>query len=392
MPFFSKVPLAPPDPILGLSAAYAADTRKHKVNLGVGLFKNAELRTPVLESVKEAEKFLLASEQSKEYLPIDGHKIFLDKVGELLFGKSFWENERERISGFQTVGGTGALKVGGSFLKEEADFPLLLPHPTWPNHRGVFKSCQLQVEAYPYYKNNALEIDQMLDFLKRQTEGSIVLLHACCHNPTGKDPTVQEWKNILEIVQHNKLLPFFDCAYQGFGKGLEEDAHAIRLFAQAGCELLVAFSAAKNFSLYGERVGALYIVSDTSATAQHVSSRAKQVVRTNYSNPPLHGAAIVGHILQDAMLKAKWMTELQEMRQRINQMRHELSAQLTQDRFRHLREGFGMFCFTGLDKPQVDRLIADYGIYLPSDGRINVCGLNQNNIEYAVQSILKVST
>ncbi len=389
MPFFSHVPLAPPDPILGLSAAFAADPKKQKVNLGVGLYKNADLKTPILPSVKEAEMYLLSSEQSKEYLPIDGYRLFIDKVGEMIFGASFWASQQERISGFQTVGGTGALKVGGSFLREEVNHPILISEPTWPNHRGVFSHCHLQVRSYPYYQisSHTPEIDQMIEFLKQQAEGAIVLLHASCHNPTGKDPTFDEWKSILEIIQRRKLLPFFDCAYLGFGQGVEEDARAIRLFAEAGCELLIAFSAAKNFSLYGERVGALYIVSENQTTAQHVTSRVKQLIRTNYSNPPIHGAGIVRYILNTAAAKTKWMGELQEMRQRISEMRQRLSSKLPHQRFQHLKEGFGMFCFTGLDQAQVEKLKREFGIYMPPDGRINVCGLNQNNIEYVVQSI-----
>jgi len=397
MPFFEHVPLAPPDPILGLTAAYFADPRENKVNLGVGYYKDEMLRTPIMQCVKQAERVLLESEPNKEYLPIDGHKTFIEKVAEMVFGQAFWKKELSRIAGFQTIGGTGALKIGGTFCKEEVDRPIFIPVPTWPNHRGVFTGCHLRIDSYPYYdlKTHKLAWDLFLDFLEKREEGSIIVLHASCHNPTGRDPSMEQWKTLAEVMRRKKLIPFFDCAYQGFGEGLEEDAQAVRLFAESGLEMFVAFSAAKNFSLYGERVGALFILAQTATTAEHITSRVKQMIRTNYSNPPRHGVAVVAHILSDASLHAQWKKELHHMRERINRMRKELAERLIQQSkthdFQHLKSGLGMFCFTGLDEGQVERLRLEYGIHMPRDGRINVCGLNQNNIEYVVDSLLRVT-
>lgn len=393
MSFFDRVPLAPPDPILGLTAAYNADPRREKVNLGVGLYKDEDLRTEALSCVKDSEHFLLGSEKNKEYLPIEGLGVFIEKIGEMIFGESFWKNEKGRIAGCQTVGGTGALKIAGTFIKEELPHPVLVPVPTWPNHVGLLKACQLTVECYPYYDNqkHVVQFDNMVGFLEKLSKGSIVVLHACCHNPTGIDPSLREWELLADMFQKKKLIPFFDCAYQGFGEGVVEDVKAIRLFAERGLEMVVAFSASKNFSLYGERVGALYIVNEHPQTAQHVLSRLKQMIRTTYSNPPIHGAAIVAHILSSAQLSAKWQQELDGMRGRIVRMRKEFAKRLISKvsrwDFSHLSRGLGMFCFSGLGKEHVDRLIAEYGIYLPADGRINLCGLNEKNLDYVVNAI-----
>jgi aspartate/tyrosine/aromatic aminotransferase len=396
MPFFERVPLASPDPILGLTAAYLADARENKVNLGVGYYRDEMLRTPIMHCVKLAEQVLLESEPSKEYLPIDGHRAFLEKVGELVFGSAFWGKQHVRISGFQTIGGTGALKIGGTFCKEEVDGPIFIPAPTWPNHRGVFTGCHLRVDSYHYYdfKTRTIAFDSWVSFLETLSEGSVLLLHASCHNPTGCDPTFEEWKRLAEVMRRKKLIPFFDFAYQGLGKGVAEDANAVRYFAENGFEMFVAFSSAKNFSLYGERVGALFILTENSKTAEHITSRVKQMIRTNYSNPPKHGAAIVSHILCTPSLKEQWIDELNQMRTRIIHMRKELSQRLIKQSktidFRHLKSGFGMFCYLGLEGAQVERLVQEYGIHMPRDGRVNMCGLNQNNIDYVVDSILKV--
>lgn len=396
MSFFDKVILAPPDPILGLTEAYLADSRVNKVNLGVGYYKDNMLRTPILDSVKMAEKILLESEPNKEYLPIVGHRALIEKVGEMLFGFTFWEKERARIAGFQAIGGTGALKIGGTFFKEELDSSVWIPAPTWPNHRGVFAGCGLKVDSYPYYdkKKHGIAFDALCAFLEQRERGSIVLMHASCHNPTGCDPSLEEWKTLRAIFAEKELIAFFDCAYQGFAQGLEADAEGLRHFAESGLEMLVAFSAAKNFSLYGERVGALFILTKDPMRKERVESRVKQMIRTNYSNPPKHGAAIVAHILQDAKLKKQWAHELNSMRDRIQNMRTALANRLTskgQRDFMRVKTGMGMFCFMGLTEQQVERLVVEYGIHMPRDGRINVCGLNENNIDYVVDAILKVS-
>lgn len=397
MSHFERVKLAPSDPILGLTIAFAKDVRKDKVNLGVGLYNTEDLRVPILESVKEAEALLLTEEMSKEYLPIDGDGLYLEQMGVLVFGKASWSAEKGRIASFQTVGGTGALKIGGTFLKEEADHPIWISTPSWPNHRGVFSHCGLKVENYPYYdtNNHQLDFDGMVSCLEKLEPGSIVLLHASCHNPTGLDPTIEQWELLCQLFKTKKLIPFFDFAYQGFGKGLEEDAGSIRSFLNSGLEFLLAVSNAKNFSLYGERTGCLFIVSESAKIAEKVSSRVKQMIRTNYSSPPMHGAKIVAHILNTPILRKKWETELAQMGLRILAMRELLVQKLKSISknvdFSHMKEGNGMFGFTGLKPAQVEKIISEYGIYMPGDGRINVCGLNHDNIDAVVNAIIAVS-
>jgi aspartate/tyrosine/aromatic aminotransferase len=396
MSFFKDVPLAPSDPILGLTSAFQKDPRKNKVNLGVGLYKTADLKTPLLNSVKAAEAELLKLEKSKEYLPIDGDPLFLETMGALVFGESKWANQKQRIAAFQTVGGTGALKIGGTFIKEELKSSLVISNPTWPNHRGVFISCGLSVENYYYYDMQAQKADfhKMVADLEKLSERTVVVLHACCHNPTGCDPTLEEWKFLCDLFKKKKLIPFFDFAYQGFGRSLDEDAEAVRHFLKSEIEMLVAISNAKNFSLYGERVGCLFIVGESAKIADHIVSRVKQMIRTTYSNPPIHGAKIVAYVLSTPSLRKEWEHELGEMRKRIDQMRMCLFNRLAElgkaNIFHQISKGRGMFGFTGLNKTQVDRIITDYGIYMTSDGRINFCGLNSSNLDYVAEALINV--
>ncbi len=384
MSLFEKVPLAPPDPILGLTHAFLQDKRKGKVNLGVGLYKDEQLKTPILQAVKKAEAQLLQTEKSKEYLPIDGDGVYLEETGALVFGKTLWSQERKRIAPFQTLGGTGALKVGATFLQEELKGPVWLPTPTWPNHRGVFTSAHLKVEAYPYYDSSRFDFEKMGSFLQKLPPKSIVLLHACCHNPTGCDPTEEEWKKLGALFCKYQLIPFFDLAYQGLGEGLEEDAAPLRHFLTSGLEMLVAVSHSKNLSLYAERVGVLFVVSASEAIKTAVVSRIKQLIRTNYSNPPLHGAKVAALVLGDKNLRKLWEEELFTMKNRLVEMRTLLAKRLSHPSF---QQGKGMFGFLGLSPSQVARLMTEYGIYMPSDGRINVCGLNANNVDYVVDAI-----
>ena len=394
MSFFDRVPLAPPDSILGLTATFLKDPRKNKVNLGVGLYKTEDLRTPVLDSVKDAEAALIDTENTKEYLSIDGDPLFLEKMGELVFGKEKWAKEKERTAVVQTVGGTGALKIGGAFLKEEAESPIWISSPTWPNHRSIFLSCGLPIENYNYYdaKSHQVDFNRMLACFEKLPEKTIVLLHASCHNPTGCDLELEEWKTLCTLFKTKKLIPFFDFAYQGFGRSLDEDAEAVRHFLKNGVEMLVAVSSAKNFSLYGERAGCLFVVSESPKIAEHILSRVKQIIRTIYSNPPMHGAKIIAHILNTPSLCKIWEAELKHMRERINRMRMSLYERLEAkgkgEAFSQISRGRGMFGFTGLNKTQVEKLIAEYGIYMTGDGRINVCGLNMSNVDYVVQAIV----
>lgn len=389
MSFFKNVPLAPPDPILGLTSAFQNDPRKEKVNLGVGLFKTEDLKTPILQCVKAAEAVLLEKETSKEYLPIAGEKLYVDGVGEIVFGKQ-WNQEKGRIAYFQTIGGTGALRTAGAFLKEEKNPLVMISSPTWPNHRGVFSNCGLVVKDYPYYNSKSYSVDFELMFacLEKLPTGSVVVLHGACHNPTGFDLSLEEWKTLCELFKRRGLIPFFDFAYQGLGRGLEEDAEAIRYFFSQGVEMFVAVSHAKNLSLYGERVGCLFIVADCLSTAERVFSRVKQVIRTDYSSPPMHGACIAAQIFHNPLLRKKWVEELDEMRARIVSMRHLFVEHMKGVDYSHILRGMGMFGFTGLGPLEVEKMIADYGIYMPSDGRINMCGLNSANIDYVASAIL----
>jgi aspartate/tyrosine/aromatic aminotransferase len=394
--FFHTITPAVLDPIFGLTVLFDADKRPDKINLGVGQYRNDQLETPVLESVKLAETFLLREEESKEYLPIAGDSAYLNRVGALVFGEFFWTREGARVSRIQTLGGTGALRIGGDFLKQEVGEKIAISDPTWPNHRGVFTRCGMVVEAYPYYDihTQTLEFDRMVQYLRNLTPGTAVVLHACCHNPTGADLSMDQWKILLKIFKENGLLPFFDFAYQGFGISLEEDAKVIRLFAAEGMEMLVACSHSKNFGLYSERIGALYVVSESAKTAEAVQSKLKTIVRTNYSNPPRHGAAIIAHILSEPVLKKMWEQEVESMRSRIEKMRRLLVEALTERSLKrnylYLSDRVGMFCFSGLKKAEVERLQKEFAIYMPLDGRINIAGLSEKNLLTVVDAITKV--
>lgn len=396
MVFFDAVPLAPPDPILGLTIAFQEDPRSTKVNLGAGIYKNESLQTPVMKAVKQVEIRLLESEQSKEYLPIDGDKTYINQIAQLVFGADFWKRESERVCGFQAPGGTGALRIGAAFLKKEMDGSLYIPNPSWPNHKGVFAAVGYSVELYPYYNfdDHCLEFEKTLAFFESLPSRSIILFHVSCHNPTGEDFSPNQWELLSEMCLKKQFLPFFDCAYQGFGRGIDEDVAPIRLFAAKQIEMVVAVSQSKNFSLYGERVGGLYIVSQNKTVSDHVRSIVKQVIRTHYSNPPLHGAKIVGQILQDDSLRQMWAQELEIMRMRISNTRKHLMEALAKrmrgKNLHYMKLGNGMFCFTGLNKNQVETMVRDFGIYMTTDGRINICGLNESNMEYVAEAFATI--
>jgi aspartate/tyrosine/aromatic aminotransferase len=397
MSFFEQVTPATPDAIFGLSRAFAEDPRKEKVNLTVGLYKTEELITPILPSVKKAEEEILRSEKSKEYLPLEGHKVYLEEIGKLLFGELIWTESSARIAKVQAVGGTHALRSGGEFLVQEkiAD-TIHVSDPTWPNHRAIFARAGMRIENYPYYghEKHDLSFEKMRAYLSKLPSRSVVLLHACCHNPTGADLSLDQWKELSQLFLSKKLIPFFDLAYQGFDRGLAEDAEAIRLFAREGHEMVVAYSLSKNFGLYAERVGALFVVCETHKSRENVGSKLVATTRPNISNPPLHGAQIVATILTNSKLKKEWEMELTAMRERINGMRNKLAEALSSKTkkvdFSFLKERAGLFSFSGLNSAQVERLIRDYGIYMTKDGRINAVGLNSANLDYVVNSILSV--
>jgi len=396
MSFFDHVPLMPPDPILGLGAAFRADPRKEKINLSIGVYQTEDLKTPILHSVHAAELHLLESEQTKEYLPIDGSRLFVEKTGELLFGGALWHTEKTRIYGTQTVGGTSALRTGGEFLKQEGLSHMVVSIPTWPNHHGVFTRCGMHVGTYTYYdrEEERLHFEALYKEMSRLEKGTVVLLHTRCHNPTGADLNIEQWKLLSDLFLEKGLFPFFDSAYQGFGEGLEEDAYPVRLFLEAGHEMFVASSYSKNFSLYSERVGALFVVTKSAKLIEAVSSRIRILIRTLYSNPPRHGALVVETILQSPTLKKIWEKELCAMRERITFMRTKLATGLIEltghEKFRYLFDRFGMFSFLPLNKAQVEQLLVQEGIYMINDGRINVGGLNEKNLPKVIDALGKV--
>lgn len=396
--FFHHVAPAPQDSIFGLTAMFEADARPEKINLSVGQYRNDQLVTPVLESVKLAETFLLREEESKEYLPIAGDLCYINRVGALVFGDFFWAAEGKRICGVQALGGTGALRLGGEFLKQDVGERVAISDPTWPNHRGIFSRCGMVVEAYPYYdlRKNVQEFERMYQYLKNLTPGTIVILQACCHNPTGADLSLDQWKELSKLFKENGLLPFFDFAYQGLGRSIEEDAEVIRLFAAEGIEMLVACSQSKNFGLYSERVGALFVVTESEKTQEAVMTKLQTIIRTNYSNPPRHGSSIVAHILSTPVLKQMWKQEVEMMNKRIERLRQRLVEELVprsrKKDYRFLAQRVGMFCFTGMKKEEVEQLQKEFAIYMTLDGRINIAGLSDQNLKTVVDALIEVGS
>ncbi|KPG98801.1 amino acid aminotransferase [Pseudomonas sp. RIT-PI-r] len=397
MSLFSAVEMAPRDPILGLNEAFNADTRTTKVNLGVGVYCNEEGRIPLLRAVIEAETIRVAQHASRGYLPIDGIAAYDQAVQKLLFGNDSPLISAGRVITTQAVGGTGALKIGADFLKQ------LLPNavvaisdPSWENHRALFETAGFPVQNYRYYDAATHDVNRagMLDDLNALPNGSIVILHACCHNPTGVDLTPADWNNVLEMVKAKGHVPFLDMAYQGFGDGIDEDAAAVRLFAESGLTFFVSSSFSKSFSLYGERVGALSIISESKEESARVLSQVKRVIRTNYSNPPTHGASIVAAVLNSPELRAQWEAELAEMRLRIRGMREQMVALLAEKApgrdFSFVGRQRGMFSYSGLTTEQVHRLRNEFGIYALDTGRICVAALNQSNIKAVTDAIVQV--
>ncbi|WP_460146698.1 amino acid aminotransferase [Pseudomonas sp. S2_A02] len=397
MSLFSAVEMAPRDPILGLNEAFNADTRTNKVNLGVGVYCDEEGRIPLLRAVVEAETIRAAQHVSRGYLPIDGIAAYDQAVQKLLFGNDSPLIAAGRVITTQAVGGTGALKIGADFLKQ------LLPNavvaisdPSWENHRALFETAGFPVQNYRYYDAATHDVNRagLLEDLNALPSGSIVVLHACCHNPTGVDLSPADWKNVLEVVKAKGHVPFLDMAYQGFGDGIDEDAAAVRLFAESDLTFFVSSSFSKSFSLYGERVGALSIVSESKEESARVLSQVKRVIRTNYSNPPTHGASIVAAVLNSPVLRAQWEEELAEMRLRIRGMRTQmvdlLAKNAPQRDFSFVGRQRGMFSYSGLTVEQVTRLRNEFGIYALDTGRICVAALNQSNIDVVTKAIVAV--
>jgi aromatic-amino-acid transaminase len=397
MNVFAAVPLAPRDPILGLNEAFNADPRANKVNLGVGVYFTEAGKIPLLQAVQIAERQRLEVAVARGYLPIDGVASYNQGVQHLLFGKDSPLLAAQRVLTVQALGGTGALKIGADFLQRLLPgSQVAISNPSWENHRALFENAGFQVSEYRYYDaaTHALDFSGMLEALRSLPKQSIVVLHACCHNPTGVDLTTPQWQEVIAVLQASGHIPFIDMAYQGFAEGIEADGLVIRLFAESGLSFFVSSSFSKSFSLYGERVGALSIVTQNADETARVLSQIKRVIRTNYSNPPTHGATVVAHILHDATLRTMWEQELAAMRERIKAMRHTLvdliSARTTKYDFSFVKQQRGMFSYSGLSADQVAKLCSQYAIYAVATGRICVAALNQNNIERVAEAIVAV--
>lgn len=389
----STVPTAPPDAILGLTEAFLADSNPDKMNLSVGVYKDASGNTPVLRCVKEAEKELIDSETTKSYLGIDGLPDYRAHVRSLVFNGSI---DSERIAILQTPGGTGALRVAADFLvKQLSPIRIWMSSPTWANHPAVFAAAGLQAETYRYLADDrtSLDFDSMIaDLREKPSAGDAVLLHACCHNPTGIDPSAEQWKEIAAVIAEKQLLPLIDFAYQGFGDGLDEDAVGLRTVLNAVDESIICNSFSKNFGLYSERVGAVSVVTGDADSARASLSQLKTVVRSNYSNPPRHGGAIVATVLDDPSLTAMWKDELTEMRERINRLRTQFveTMQARGHDFGFLLPQRGMFSFSGLTAMQVDELKSEHSIYIVGSGRINVAGMSEAKMEPLCDAVASV--
>ena len=397
MSLFSAVEMAPRDPILGLNEQFAADTHPAKVNLGVGVYYDDNGKLPLLACVQAAEKTMMDKPTARGYLPIDGIVAYDAAVKGMVFGADSEAVTSGRVATIQALGGTGGLKVGADFLKHlNPNAKVLISDPSWENHRALFTNAGFKVESYRYYDaaTRDLNFDGMLADLTSAAAGTVVVLHACCHNPTGYDITPTQWDQVVAVVKANKLMAFLDMAYQGFANGLTEDGAVVQKFVNAGLTFFVSTSFSKSFSLYGERVGALSVLCENKEEAGRVLSQLKIVIRTNYSNPPTHGGAIVAAVLANPELRALWEKELGEMRVRIKSMRQTLvdglkAAGVKQD-MSFITRQVGMFSYSGLSKDQMVRLRNEFGIYGTDTGRMCVAALNSKNIAHVCASIAKV--
>ena len=389
MSFFDAVELAPEDPILGLPPLFAKDPRAEKVNLGIGNYLTSEGHPYLLQSVLEAEQLLTSEKLSKEYLPMEGEPLFVNKMVELAVGP-FNSDEYYAV---QTIGGTGSLKLAAEFLLNTLTPIIALSTPSWANHHLIFRMAGVKIHTYPYYDsaNHCINFEGMLQAIEKLPPGSAVLLQTACHNPTGADLNQKQWQEVLEVLKKGRLLPFFDNAYQGFGQSLEEDVYALRLCHEMGMEMVISSSCSKDFGLYGERVGVLIFRINHPNDRALISSQMKVIIRSIYSSPPGHGARIVAKILNNKELTARWKEELGGMRTRLQEMRVALAAGLTQklknDRYQFLERERGFFSILGIDETQVLNLRQTKGIYLPNNGRINIAGLTPSNLDYVINAL-----
>jgi aromatic-amino-acid transaminase len=389
--------MAPRDPILGLNEEFASSQHPNKVNLGVGVYFDDNGKLPLLQCVQEAEKKLMSTPSARGYLPIDGIVAYDNAVKSLVFGADSQAVQSARVATVQGLGGTGGLKIGADFLKK------LLPHakvlisdPSWENHRALFTQAGFEVDTYAYYdaSQRGVDFEAMIHSLEQAAPATIVVLHACCHNPTGYDITQEQWGKVIDTIKSKNLTAFLDMAYQGFGQGIEEDGAIVGRFVQAGLNFLVSTSFSKSFSLYGERVGALSVLCEDAQEAQRVLSQLKIMIRTNYSNPPIHGGAVVAEVLNTPALRQIWEKELAEMRVRIKSMRQKLvdglKAAGVKTDMSFITQQVGMFSYSGLSKEQMVRLRNEFGVFGTDSGRMCVAALNSKNIDHVCASIAKV--
>ncbi|WP_447928853.1 amino acid aminotransferase [Vreelandella sp. EE27] len=394
---FEHIERVPGDAILGLIEAFKKDTNPQKVDLGVGVYRDAKGTTPVMRAVKEAEARLLNNETTKTYIGSHGAPAYAQAVLPIVLGEGSNVLSDNRASVTQSPGGTGALRLAADFIASQMPGKgIWVSDPTWPNHHGIFTSAGIELHKYPYVDpDNRLDFEGMIGALNKIPEGDVVVLHACCHNPTGFDLSQAQWQEVLEVLKERNLLPLVDFAYQGFGEGLEEDAYGVRLLAENLDEVMITSSCSKNFGIYCERTGALIMVAKNAEQMENVRSQIAIVARENYSNPPAHGGAIVSEILLDSELKAMWHEELTEMRDRINTLRRDFVEALKpyglSDKYACVAEQRGMFSYTGLTPEQVDRLRDEFGIYMVRSGRANVAGFSQQNLPYLAKAIAAVN-
>jgi len=396
---FERLEMAPADPILGLTEAFRKDTNPAKINLSVGVYEDDSGKTPVMHSVKKAEERILKTQTTKNYLPINGPAEYAAAVAELVFGKGSEIVKAGRAVTAQTPGGTGALRISGELLKKYVSRARLwVSDPTWTNHNGIFGAAGFEIKTYPYYDaaTRGLSFDAMMATINTIPEGDIILLHGCCHNPTGIDPSFDQWKKVAQALAARRIMPLIDFAYQGLAAGLEEDAAGVRLVCSMVPEAVICSSFSKNFGLYNERVGALTVMGATPDAAQKALSHMKATIRQCYSNPPSHGGQIVSTIMSDPQLKAEWELEVKEIRDRIHRMRNlfvdTLRAKGVAGDFSFIKKQNGMFSFSGLTKAQVEQLKEKYAIYIVGSGRINVAGMTTKNMDSlctAVANVLK---
>jgi aspartate aminotransferase/aromatic-amino-acid transaminase len=389
--------MAPLDPILGLTDAFNEETNPKKVNLGVGVYKDSSGKTPIFSSVKKAERRILEDEKTKSYMPISGAPEYATAVQEMIFGKGAPVLAAKRVVTAHTPGGTGGLRVAGDFLSWKCGKKKIwVSDPTWANHNSIFESAGMSVASYPYYdaKTMSLDFEAMIQAVRQIPEGDVLLLHGCCHNPTGLDPLPDQWRQIADAARERKLVLLVDLAYQGFAEGVAKDVQGVHALLESGCDMLISSSFSKNFGLYRDRVGALSLVGSSAEFVAKAMSQLKTVIRSNYSNPPAHGALIVSTIWNDPALKAEWEAEVKTIRERIHEMRHlfvdSLKAKGVKRDFSFIAKQAGMFSFSGLNKDQVARLRDEYAIYMVASGRMNVAGMTRDNIDYLCDAVAAV--